>query len=290
MSVDRALRVLGDHLLDSDARMPPAQHRWLAPVDVRLDGDALVYDHRATRRRGCLLVPSPGMLAEFLTLADASDHRIAAYAERYGVIGLCPHGLVHTHCTRLNDDGEPHVDNPSDREPLDLWRRWSRLAWATVDVATRVRRGKWDDASNCQLRELVEYGMYGWDVGDWRDGFRLGRYAVAAVCSRWLIEGDARLIVHWPEGRSRPEIVLGAPVADAGAFTGIGLQLAMACASSEGLTTCDGCGAVHAPSRQPRPGQRTFCARCRADNVPVKLANRDRRARERAAKAKQQRS
>lgn len=47
--------------------------------------------------------------------------------------------------------------------------------------------------------------------------------------------------------------------------------------------TCDGCGVVYVPSRQPRPGRRSFCPECRGEGVPLRKASADARARRKTA-------
>jgi hypothetical protein len=225
------------------------------------------------------------MFERFLDLGDddAPDYEIASYAAQFGVLGLCEHGHVSTYCTSLaGHDGEPAVDNPTDIEPLDTWRRWARAARTTVDVAFAARQKPPKEITDTQLHQLVDYsGNWLFERSDFPSQHAAARSLVANVCNRWLTEGDARLILDWPPRQTRPELTIGAPVADAGVFCALGIQLSLACARSDGVAVCDGCGSLHSPSRQPRPGQRTFCARCRADKIPVKLANRDRRARER---------
>ncbi len=274
----------------SDVRLPPARHRWLTPVGVHVDGEDLVYDHAKSRRCGGELLPSKGMLREFLLLAGADGQRIADYATEHGVLGLCEHGAPHTYCTEVEEDGTPSVDNPADREPLDSWRFYARLAATTMRAAHTLRQGAARPMPTEDLDLLLRWGTHGQDTAaDVKNTVEGGRQGVAHVCTRWLLEADARLVMAWDARATLPQLTIGAPVPDAGMFAGLGLQVALACARSDGVAICDGCGGLHAPTRQPRPGQRTYCADCRRDRVPQRHADRDRRKRRQETAAKERR-
>lgn len=228
------------------------------------------------------------MLEEFLELSDAADYQIASYAAKFGVLGLCRHGHIYTYCTTgdRSKTVDPYVDTPADTESLEKWRWWARAAKTTLEVAFAARQQPPSEVKDQQIRDLVDYsGNWLFEEPDFPSRVTAARSLVVSVCNRWLTEGEARLILNWPPHQARPELTIGAPVADAGVFCALGIQLSLACARSDGVAVCDGCGALHSPSRQPRPGQRTFCARCRENKIPIKLANRDRRARNRSERA-----
>lgn len=284
---DKLLLAQAGLLTDKDVRHPPARQGWLAPVDVRLDSDSVVYDHTASRRRAGVLIPTAGMLSEFRRLASADGQAIAEYAAEYGVLGLCEHGLVHTYCTEVDDeDGEPTVDNPADREPLVEWRRYSTLAGTLLRGALVLSRPHPVPLDEADLAVLLDYGSYQLEqVDDGDNTVERGRHAVALAVTRWLVEGESRLVMAWDPRARLPQLTIGAPVPDAGMFGGLGLQVALACARSDGVAICDGCGGLHAPTRQPRPDQRTYCPDCRGKRVPQRHADRDRRDRQRRERA-----
>lgn len=264
----------------------PAQlHRWRAPIGVRQDGEFLRYDKKKTYAKGGELRPVPDLLDSFRRLAAAPDDEIVAFAAEHGVLGLCEHDAPYTACQTDPATGElvaGYIDNPADRERLSTWRYYAGLAERIVSVATTLHgRGHRVDAAD--LEPLVHFGGYGMFPTMQIAGSVTGaRSAVAAALTRWLHDGDAALRVEWRRGSPQPELVIGGEGPDAGLFTALGLQLALACTRAEGLWRCTACGRLHERSRPPRPGQRAFCDECRVAGVPLKLANRDRRARQRA--------
>ncbi|MDQ3165031.1 MAG: hypothetical protein M3Q17_02540 [Actinomycetota bacterium] len=282
-------------------RQPPARHRWLRPVGVHIENGFLVYDRQATKSKGGEICASAGMLNNFLMLGRRDDQAIADYAGEYGVLGLCQHGVVHTACTHADDDvawlnagddadavpdERPMADNPTDHEPLDGWRFYIELANATLAAAQRLHGGKSPSPieDGDRLAILVDYGTRGLEKArDEPNTVERGRSVVANVCTRWLVDGQAQLVMSWDTGASVPQLTIGAVTADAGMFAGLGLQVVLACARSDGVAICSGCGGLHAPTRQPRPGQRTYCADCRQAGVPQRHADRDRRDKRRAA-------
>ena len=80
-------------------RSPPQMLAWPVPPDVRLDGDWLTFRYpiRVNRRgkwvlRDRRVRATPGLLSEFIALADSPDERILEYARRFGSFGFCKHG------------------------------------------------------------------------------------------------------------------------------------------------------------------------------------------------------
>ncbi len=106
------------------------------------------------------------------------------------------------------------------------------------------------------------------------------RIQLAWAVSTWMQEAGTQLVLAWAPGTAAPSLTIGGELAR-GCLSAITMQVALACSRAETTRACDGCGALHAPSRQPKPGQRSFCQQCRDAGVPVRLANRDRRAKQR---------
>jgi hypothetical protein len=248
-----------------------------------VDGEHLRYDKRKTRDKGGELRPSPGMLSGFVALADADPQAIVDYAAEFGVLGVCAHGDIYTACSRDPDTGEvlaAFMDNPAEREPFDTWRHYSRLAGAILDLGQRLRGPHARRVVADELAPLVQYGGHHMFPSVAIAGTVTGaRSAVARSLTRWLHDGDASLRVRWDQGAATPELQIGGDAPDAGLFTALGLQLAMACTAAEGLWRCSYCGRLHERARPPRPDQNVFCEECRRAGVPVRLANRARRAR-----------
>lgn len=271
-------------LLEGVTRVPPADHRWYAPVDVAVNDGVLSYDLAATEARAGIAVAESGLLEDFLRLDGAEDAAFARFADTHGVLGLCSHGAVHTACPVAGRSaGElTAIDNPTDHEALDVWRQWVAHA---VRLYAYSRQLQGPNPLSAEQRRL----LYDEDFGP-PPSLHADRQMVAAALSSWLETGDARLLVTWPGQATLPVLAIGAPIPDRGVFAALGLQLAMAAGRAEGLSTCTSCGVLFAPTRRPRAGQRTFCPACRDAGEPVRFAQRDRLARLRGDARREDRS
>ena len=70
----------------------------IADFSVRYSkGKNLVWDYSpASLQSGRRLIASEGMLESFIKLAQAPDRSIESFAKRWGVLGICEHGLKPT--------------------------------------------------------------------------------------------------------------------------------------------------------------------------------------------------
>lgn len=89
---------------------------------------------------GELVYPEDGMLESFIGLADASDAAIVRYANTWGLLRLCLHGLPAQHEELIPEVllGEP-CDGPEGRELVEWWRYWARQAGALAGLTARLR-------------------------------------------------------------------------------------------------------------------------------------------------------
>lgn len=279
-------------------RMPPTAQQWRSPVGVRATRDGIEWQPRDSLARGGTVVPSEGLLEDFLTLHNADSQRVAAFAVRHGVLGL--------------SNKTWHRFGEYAHEPLAAWHDAAACANALLTAATRLRAGQplTDDqrvpvlaaawpavAVNSRFTTRTLYlddepvmEPHGGPQAAQREALLLhanrtledDRVQLAWAVSTWMDESETQLVLTWPTGASAPALTIGGEMAS-GCLPAITVQVALACSRGETTRTCDGCGALHAPRRQPKPGQRSFCQQCRDSGVPVRLANRDRRARARAA-------
>ena len=112
---------------------PVATGCLVIPNVIEIDGGRLHWDIDDDRP---IEQPEPGqgMLNEFLTLQDADDEQIGAYARRWGILGVCHHGVPASHAAFANAVERPCrlLREETDLyawEPLERWRYFSRQAW-----------------------------------------------------------------------------------------------------------------------------------------------------------------
>ena len=96
------------------------------------------------------VVPGPTMLEDFSSLRAASDEAICRYANGWGLLGLCAHGLPVSHLDYAPVGGEQgqrvpvgtDCDDWAEGENLEWWRYWSGKADASIRVAGALQLGR----------------------------------------------------------------------------------------------------------------------------------------------------
>lgn len=277
--------------LSAATRLPPADMTWLSPAGVRARGDYVEWLPNESQRRRGVIQTSPGLLENFLALPDEpTAAQVADFAAEHGMLGVDEDGraVLHLRWRRPRQYA---------REPVSAWAENIRQARSLMRAAQRLLEHRaLTDAERLPVLRLawpdVVADVYVGQLSDDEESaLRLAlldhagrtlsddRRQLAWAVTGWLDSLGVRLTFMWPEGVSAPTLGLGGQTA--GCLSAIAVQVALACCRAETTRACDGCGLLHAPTRQPAPGRRSFCEACRQAGVPVKIANRDRRARER---------
>jgi hypothetical protein len=273
--------------------------RWWAPDEVRVAGGELVpalvtYEDRPYRWR---VIHAQGgsdqsaMLGDFVDLADASDeHAFGRYAQCWGMLGLCAHGLPATHdkTTLPESLARPGRSITFDaglgenrcmisflgREPIATWRYWARQARALLVVCARLAAGQ--PGGDAEWDELRAPGPW---TRDWPaapltipsvEDFlgpptaALQRHAAGETLQHWLALAGVGLTVSWTG--ATPDMAWRS----GGLFGALGMKLLLAASRVDGWALCAGCGKPHVPSRQARRGSGRFCSDCRTAKVPAR--------------------
>lgn len=120
------------------------EHPYTRPVDVKVvvgPGDSAVEWIR-WREDACETGSPPGdVLRRFIGLRTATTARIARFAERFGYLGLCPHGRPASHmtegayCQRFEVNGWM-------LEPVDSWRCYAAKAHGVLSLLAALRLGR----------------------------------------------------------------------------------------------------------------------------------------------------
>jgi hypothetical protein len=90
------------------------------------------------------------------------------------------------------------------------------------------------------------------------------RAFVSYAVNCWMDWGRARPHIEWDGPTPTIELTTGGilPMYVDRLSGALGLQLAYAVASSEGVATCFACGRFYTPARRPAAGRRSFCQTC----------------------------
>jgi DNA-directed RNA polymerase subunit RPC12/RpoP len=226
--------------------------------------------------------PRPGLLEEFLRLADdESGERIFRYAQRWGVLEICQHGLPCSHnpppwnhevyMGNLSEHAVPFcqpltVGNEVFRqgsdfkwESMEVWRAYARVFRTLVDIAGRLGYG--EVPSSNQWRALFDNEL----LGHWPETLPYPRKV--ATAAGYLAEVLSDLLTL---SGARPQAILvgdrpAVTVGGGDLFGALTMQALMAASTTEGFYFCSGCSrpfATVGDRRRPQAGRNHYCPQC----------------------------
>jgi hypothetical protein len=272
-ALDAAGMTLEDGGLLGAAFLPSA--RPIVWPRVWLDGDHLCYGLDAKHPgAGPKEGDARGMLDRFWRIEQPKQ--VLAFASRYGVLGICEHGLPASHNPeRLAGPGTAEREGcrPPRAEtaelvyldPLQRWLHYARLARSLLDVAAALADGRPGAPSQWEAIFEDHLGTAAEPAARERvtllsrpDAVPQGRFYLAYLVNEWLAIGRVGMRFRWPMDRDAPEL----PTLAAGTFGLIGMQLAFAIARAD-LRRCSSCGRRYPRTgRQPTRSRRNFCPDC----------------------------
>lgn len=233
------------------------------------------------------LAQKKGLLGAFVNLAGAPPEGYLRFAQRFGVLRLCIHGLPGTHvspaCEPLCIHGVPAIHAPdcyrTPFEPLGRWRHFARQIRAILNITSDLRLGKLgataDWATVYEEAPDLGQGAAPW----WNRKTATGepdlvadRMGVTDVVNEYLCLGGVRPRLWWWTSETSTITLDGA-----GVFGTLAVQLAFAVGTSSGVAICTACGHpyfLEPRERRPSRGKRNYCQQCRTAGEAKKDAGR----------------
>ncbi len=260
---------------------------WPRP---RLENGLLIWEAQGTGQPDEPTRPTPALLDGFLKLHEGTDAAIRNFAERWGPLGLCPHGLPPRHAgpSPMNSNwwcGFDDEDKLAEESVRD-WHRWSRRAAAILSIGYALMNGQSGSESDWEHAvfggQILLVGtaeeVLRWAQRDLDEGTpgRRGRIILADLLKDWLEAMAVKLDVTWKGGR--PGLVFST-LTTGGA---VGLQLATSLARVDRIATCADCGDLFTVERRGGNGTRRYCGGC-GTQAARRQASRDYYARKRQA-------
>ena len=216
--------------------------------------------------------PNPRVLDGFVNLAEAPDERILEFAQRWGVLDLCKHGLPTTHLVGQLRWGIPAstgcdlVKPPDTRFPgwahygfetCEWWRGWAARARGLLRVSAALksfRRGAPED-----WKSVASFGREGLPrprlsddvMAEWRllSEYVNGWCELANVAPYLVPRRDGMLVRFG--SRTLGQL-----------FGTIGLQMLARISQIGSMALCASCSEIYKPKRLPHPGRLNFCEDC----------------------------
>jgi len=210
-------------------------------------------------------------LAEFLSLVDASPDGVRRFVARWGPLHLCRHHLPATHwplpVETAPRDGPWCADVDGDathgQELIDTIRAWARIGRATLRIGLDLSE---DSASPGNPEDWRVLGTV--IPEDWGDANR----RLESHLNVWLALGLVWVQVSMLDS---PRLHQTA----AGSFGVVGRELVSAVMNAS-TAICVACGDTYQPSRRPRSGEDTYCAKRGCKDAARAAASRRSRRRQ----------
>ena len=226
--------------------------------------------------------PEPEMLEGFLGLAQGSETDIHKFARKWGVLGLCQHGLRagivrHPECDSCQDEffGQPGKYLSGKfilKERIFDWRRLSNHFGNILSVAIELHQGEL--AENEDLEKLVD--LLPEAEKKWRNRGEIVRSRTAqqslvqSSIELLSLQSDLQILFSW-NPYANPSLNIGGSL-----FGALVLQLMLVISKIDNLTLCSACGIPFLPKRSPNPNRRRYCSQC-GQRAAWKDAKRDER-------------
>jgi len=257
---------------------------WHVPDHVELRGEHIVgwYDKATggSERTPRIGKPGPLMLERFVALADQSPDRFVAFAQKWGLLDLCRHGLPSSHVTfSPQDDNDPQSEarycSAHDGDSIVDWQLWASSAQAAVRISRRLHMGTCGEERDwiCLLGE-------GWQKRFSNpDQTPMQAAILASVLSDWLAMARARPRLSSRDPRHPRFKVL---FECESLFGGLAVQLMYAVAQADGFAVCTICGQPYYPKRRPAAGRNNYCSNCVESGTAAGFAVLDSRRRKSA--------
>lgn len=295
-----------NELIDGHITSSPFLTKWSVPYPIQLEGGFLKYEFAPKQSKEVNFASAwEKIFSQFINLwKETEDKRIHEFAQKYGVLGFCEHGLrgiyekqlaarplfTVSSCDyckldvlRSKEELRGLIVPEQVSESLYAWRFFSEQAHAILHTATAVKRGvvpapqyfktltEWCRPINKQILLSFPNNL---------DGFK--RLIELAIMS-WLYPVEVRPSFVWsPE---RAHIRLEPQAGDkSGFFAALGIMLMFMVSGSTGIAHCANCPNtifLNSKKKQRISGNH-YCDSCRRLNIPGIRAVRKYRSQEKA--------
>src|SRR6202521_3705222 len=166
-----------------------------------------------------IVLPGSKILDEFVRLSDGSRDAIRDYALKWGVLGICQHGVPRTHrfhpirheslCMPIDYRSIDDLGTHTAWEPLSAWRYYSRLARGILDIASRLHQGELVDDKSLWKRAGIHCIFP--DEFDKMSRRVYQQFSISAAVNTWLEAAGVRPFFSWG-GNEEATVALGTTV------------------------------------------------------------------------------
>ena len=260
----------------------------------RIEGSRLVYDLWTDTGKGQTpRLSFEEMLDRFLDIENGAD--VVAFAESWGALGICSHGLPATHApaAKTNLRGQAELEyaceprslltgEPSRWEPIRKWVEYARMFRAAIGLILALRDGQAGDTEDWQtLRGYSDVSGLDKRAG-YSDNKKIIRWLfISNSIQAWLDIGGVRGGIGFeldPTFISRVQLRAGDDRTP-GTFGYLAIQAAVFLSGARDIYQCSYCSRLYNRNmKKPNAGENNYCGDCREKGRPKMVASREWRA------------
>jgi hypothetical protein len=251
-------------LAGMDKRRPlPVRAIWASHV-LEVESDFLVYEPgTCSSVRG----NPQGLLIELIE-AKESRESVISFCQKWGVLGLCSHGLPASHSPNVCE-AALSADTPSGyirRESIAAVQNFARGLESLLRLGIEISqdrpglRGDWYTADTC----ICAPDFAPWDVypSDYND-LELARDYLGILIQRLIEVCRVRPRFFWNRNSGGWwQIGLDSRGASNNLPALVAIELIVTIGTRDGLAVCSSCQHFYPPKQKPNPDQRNYCPGC----------------------------
>ncbi|MGD0580185.1 MAG: hypothetical protein ABSC08_14790 [Bryobacteraceae bacterium] len=229
-----------------------------APLDCR-DGNLSYRVGQAQRRP-----VDQSLLSGFLRLAEASDDAVLRFSKKWGILGLCKHGLPWKHsdaCIRTIPSFPGHLW----AEKTEHWRTLAAAFKCLINISAELSQGRTGAIDDWRFveRRLSGPDFPAWDAHELHNtlsGENMSRMMLMTLVRRLIWIADVTVQLGWNWASRTWEISFDSNGVNLLAL--LTLQLLLTMTKKGGFAICRSCHQSYIPRRKPDPTRRNYCRKC----------------------------
>jgi hypothetical protein len=236
-----------------------------SPTVFAVEGDFLIYEPVARSHQAHKGAPQ-GLLRMLLD-GQESRPKAVAFCRRWGILGLCDHGLPRSHSEtclkqevfRTSFDGK--TSHSYYRESIDAVQRFARGLEAIVRIGAEMsqdRSGRTDDWNNaCDIITGPDFPRWPFNPSDLH--VSEARSLLQGLIARLIRICRLRPRFWWNSDVGSWQIDLDTEGAGYNLPAFIIIELILTIADKDGFAICSSCHRAYIPARSPSPSRRNYC-------------------------------
>jgi len=223
------------------------------PKEIRLEGEEITWNPQ--NPEFSTKAVNEDLVFDFANLVLVGPESILEFAQKWGVLGFCEHGLPATHSRALVSSSGAATNStcqPTGKESVSQWQEYARRMRAMIKVATNVNKG--------ELGGSEDWLVLGVEVMNQPKDVSASVTLIDNIANGLFDVADVR-----PRIQVNPAKIKISHPASSSLFGLLAIRLAQTVVRTHGPFICSSCGKFYRLGvyvKRPRAGERNYCTSC----------------------------